>query len=99
MILDGMNLFVSVITKIELLGYQNISQSDKIKIIQFLSDCEVIKLNDKIENYCISLKQFHKIKTPDAIIAATAIYLNLPLLTADVAFEKLSTVDSIIFTN
>jgi len=29
------------------------------------------------------------VKLPDAIVAATSIYLDLPLLTADVGFEKI----------
>jgi len=29
------------------------------------------------------------VKLPDAIVAATAIYLDLPLLTADMGFNKI----------
>ena len=29
------------------------------------------------------------VKLPDAIIAATALYLDLPLLTADTGFQKI----------
>jgi predicted nucleic acid-binding protein len=29
------------------------------------------------------------VKLPDAIIAATSLYLDLPLLTADVGFKKI----------
>lgn len=40
----------------------------------------------------IVLRRDHGLKIPDAIIGATAIYLNLTLLTADRGFERLGEV-------
>ena len=37
-----------------------------------------------------AIKQQHPIKLPDAIIAATAIYLDMPLLTFDRGFRNIS---------
>jgi predicted nucleic acid-binding protein len=36
------------------------------------------------------LKQAYPIKLPDALIAATAIYLDIPLLTFDKGFKNIS---------
>ena len=63
--LDEMELFVSVITEIELLGFQGISDEDKLKIKYFLSDCTIVPLSFEIKDYCIAIKQTKKIKTPD----------------------------------
>ena len=89
-LLNGMELYLSVISEIELLGYQNISEEEKLKVKLFLDECQIIPLHTEIKDNCIELKQKHKIKTPDAIVASTATYLNIPLLTADKGFENLS---------
>jgi predicted nucleic acid-binding protein len=96
-ILNGMELFVSVVTEIELLGYNGIKEDDKFKIKYFLSECFVVSLNDEIKDLSISIKQKSKVKTPDAIIAATAISLNLPLITADKGFDKITDLDLIVY--
>ena len=44
----------------------------------------------------IRVKQKRKIKVPDAIIAATAIENNLPLLTADTAFTSVADLNCIL---
>ena len=89
-ILNQMQLYVSVIIEIELLGYNEISNDDKVKIKYFLSECITVPLNDEIKNLCIAIKQTSKVKTPDAIVAATSIYNQIPLITSDKGFEKIS---------
>ena len=96
-ILDRMELFVSVISEIELLGYQHIDDFEKSKVKLFLSECQIIPLNSEIKDICIELKQKHIMKTPDAIVAATSKFLGIPLFSADKGFEKLIELDSIIF--
>lgn len=96
-ILDGMQLFVSVITEIELLGYLGLSASDKTKIKSFLSDCSIIYLNNEIKDLSIKLKQKSKSKTPDAIVASTALFLQLPLITADKGFQNIEDLDLILY--
>ena len=96
-ILNKMQLFVSVITEIELLGYREISKNDKIKIKNFLSDCTIISIQEEIKDICIEIKQKEKIKTPDAIIAASAIALEIPLITSDKGFEKIEKLDLFLY--
>jgi len=96
-ILDGMELFVSVISEIELLGYSGIDEDGKLKIKFFLSECSVIPLNNEIKDLCIQTKQKFKVKTPDAIIAATSIFLDLPLITADKGFDKITDLDLMVY--
>jgi predicted nucleic acid-binding protein len=44
----------------------------------------------------IVLKQQKTIKTPDALIAATAITCGVPLLTADTGFMRIKNLDIIL---
>lgn len=98
-ILDNMQLYVSIITEIELLGYQEISNEDKIKIKYFLSECTIVPLNQEIKNLCIELKQSSKIKTPDAIVAATSVFCQIPLITSDKGYEKVQNLDLFLYKN
>jgi len=91
------NIFVSFITELELLGYKGISASEQKIIKSLLSDCVVIDINESVKKEVIKIKQKQKIKLPDAIIAATAIYLDLPLLSADKDFSKIDNLNLLFF--
>jgi len=68
---------ISVINKIEVLGY-NIEDKD---IEDFIGLANILNLTDDIVNHTIQLRKTHKIKVPDAIIAATTLINNLTLIT------------------
>ncbi len=61
-----------------------------------LSNCLVIQLIPFIKDTAIDLKQKYKIKLPDAVIAATAIHLNVPLLTADKSIAQVKEADILL---
>jgi predicted nucleic acid-binding protein len=88
-LLKEQDVYVSFITELELLGYQEIREEDLPMIEDLLDNCIIVDLNQSIKKKTIELKRIQKIKLPDAIIAATAIYLNIPLLSADKGFEKI----------
>lgn len=90
---------VSFITEIELLGANNLSKKAKDQFKEMLQDCFVIDLNEEIKKTCIMLRNNYKIKTPDAIIAATAIVYELPLLTSDNDFIKINQLKVIYLEN
>lgn len=77
----------SVISEIEVLGWFKISEKEKRFFTSLLSDCRVMELSSEIKRIAIELKQKHKLKVPDAIVAATSIHLGIPLLTFDSDFE------------
>ncbi|MGL5113339.1 MAG: type II toxin-antitoxin system VapC family toxin [Flavobacterium sp.] len=89
------NLAVSFITEIELLGAFSVSKSQKNQLKNLLNDCLILEMNYQIKNTCIYIRNKYKIKIPDAIIAATAIEFNIPLLTSDQDFEKIKELDLI----
>ena len=72
--------FVSVVTKIEVLGFTIISKHYTL-LKEFMSDANIFSLSNHIVDVCIELRKNYKIKLPDAIIAATAKVQNLTLIT------------------
>ena len=89
-LLNGRDVHVSFITELELLGFQDIKEEDRSIIEDLLNNCIIVDLNQAIKRITIDLKQKYKLKLPDAIIAATSIYMNLPLISADKDFERIS---------
>lgn len=87
---------VSIITEIELLGWHKLPAADQRELRALLGDCFIMPLSPEIKDIAIQFRQQYIIKTPDAIIAATAKSLQLPLVTSDKGFKKLSGI-SIIF--
>lgn len=88
---------VSVITEIEALSWVNSDKSKEALIREFISDANVFSLTPAIVKSCVKIRRNRKIKTPDAIIAATAIVHNLILISNDDHFkgiEGLQLIDS-----
>jgi hypothetical protein len=82
---------ISVITQIELLGWHGVSASDLIPLTDFVNKATIFSLEPSIVQQTIILRQYHKIKTPDAIIAATALIHGLTLVSRNVSDFKLIT--------
>ena len=87
---------VSVISEIELLGKKGISAQEVADIRTLLKGFPIISVNEEIKETAILLKQKYAIKTPDAIIAATAKILGLTFITADKGFAKIEEMDIIV---
>lgn len=75
--------FASVITRMELLAYPDITTDEEDGICRFLSDLVVVPLDDAIETMTITMRRNTRLKLPDAIIAATAVILGATLITGD----------------
>lgn len=74
---------VSIITKIEVLGFDTPANSYQI-LVDFFNDAIVLGLAEDVVNTTIAIRKKHKIKLPDAIIAATALVYNLVLITRNI---------------
>lgn len=79
----------SFITEIELLGKPGMQSAESRQIRALLSACTKIIHNETINEITISLKQQYRIKLPDALIAATALYCNVPLISFDKGFSRI----------
>lgn len=72
---------VSVITKMEFLGWKGFNTVTFSKASEFLGYADVIGLNNVIESTSISLRRSVSIGFADAIIAATALDIGAALIT------------------
>ena len=95
--LDGRKVYVSFVTQLELPGFKGISASEKVHVESLLSDCIIIDINDAIKAHTIAIRERHRIKLPDSIIAATALYLGVPLITADRGFRSIQGLSLVLF--
>lgn len=60
-------------------------------MLEFLSFADIVSLNEDVVDRTISLKKEIKIKTPDAIIAATALVNDYTLITNNFSdFKRIS---------
>ena len=72
---------LSVITEIELLSWKTEVEKDIEVVRNFLADSSIIDLDQAIKIKTAEYRKTIGIKLPDAIIAATAFYSGLTLLT------------------
>ncbi|SEI66882.1 hypothetical protein SAMN05216327_103156 [Dyadobacter sp. SG02] len=79
---------LSVITQIELLSWKS---GFEARVREFVDDSSIFALTEEIVQACVRLRRERRIRTPDAIIAATAIVNDLILLTDnEVDFLRIS---------
>lgn len=97
-LLDGAErIYLSVIGRMELLCTPDLDGQDEALLDEFIKDCTLIELMPSIQDEAVRLRKANKLKLPDAVIAATAKYLNRTLVTADKRFTKLGKDVSILF--
>ncbi len=96
-LLENSTLFISFITEIELLSSKNLTETDENTIHKLLSQSSIVDINSTIKNSTISIRSQYGIKIPDAIIAATSIYLNIPLVTSDSDFKRIKELDIVFY--
>ena len=75
---------ISIITKIEFLGWKDYTLEQFNQASEFLSNDDVISLKENIVDETIQLRRQIRIKLPDAIIAATCIIKNYTLITRNI---------------
>ncbi|SRR5258706_4721618 len=97
-LLGGKKIIVSFITEIELKSHSDLSNEQRSIIQHFLSFTEIVHSNARITAEAIKIRIEKKLKAPDAIIVATAIALNLPLLSADKRLGGISNLDLVTYT-
>ena len=71
------NPIISIINKIEVLDFAHPNN----QMIELIEASTIIPLTDEMVDETIAIRKIHKIKLPDAIIAATAKTKNLTLIT------------------
>lgn len=76
---------ISAITEIELLCWKTDNDKDLELLINFIADAYVIELEQTIKFKTAEIRKIHRIKLPDAIIAATALVYDLILITRNIS--------------
>ena len=75
--------FVSPISKVEVLGYHNVSPANKQNLEAFFQKMPTLAVSDDVIDEAISLRQTRKMSLGDALIAGTALANNMPVVTAN----------------
>ena len=96
-LLNGKQLYISVITELELLAYKSITAKEEKVINEFVSQCKTITINNAIKQETIRIRKTYNTKLPDSIIIATALYLDFPLITSDIKFKKVDELALILY--
>jgi len=88
-ILDGAVLHVSFITEIEILGFHGYTAHERAKVTADMATIRITDIDAGIKSAAIDLCARYRMKLADALIAATAIRLGIPLVTEDKHFKRL----------
>jgi hypothetical protein len=93
-IIDDVDIFtilkesfnISIITKIEFLSWKKLLDDKRLqeKAVDFISHATVYNLDEMVASKTIENRQKYNIKTPDAIIGATAMVNGFEIVTNNV---------------
>lgn len=82
---------IATVTELELFSFPFLTVAETERIERFIATCTVVLLNSQIARIGAGLRREYRLKTPDSIIAATALFTNSTLLTRNVKdFKKIS---------
>jgi predicted nucleic acid-binding protein len=82
---------------LELLSYPGLTDKQEQQIEYMLENCVVIDINNRIKQEVVKLRRNYTIKLPDCIVAATAMYLDIPLITSDKGFNKIEELNLMLY--
>jgi predicted nucleic acid-binding protein len=82
-------VYVSTITEVELFGYPDLSEAEATTINSLLQTVSLIPLESQIARAAGYIRRAYRLKTPDSVIAASALFTGSTLLTRNVRdFKK-----------
>ncbi|MCI5190004.1 MAG: type II toxin-antitoxin system VapC family toxin [Candidatus Electrothrix sp. AS4_5] len=79
------NPSVSGVSYVEVLGYHQLTASDREDFIEFFKTAQIISVSQPVLEQAVALRQQRKMSLGDSIIAATALLNDLTLVTANVS--------------
>ncbi len=90
-ITQGTWIGFSAMTRLETLGYSGLSPVDDTALRQLFAQFEELAILPSVIDEAIRIRRFHKIKSPDAIIAATALLQRAEIVTRNATdFNKVN---------
>jgi len=69
---SGVSVIFSAITRIEVLGFPNLSEQEEAALRRLLNEFEEIPISNAVIERTIQIRKSIRIKIPDALIAASA---------------------------
>ncbi len=95
--LNGKELYLSIISELELLSYKKITQKEIKAITSFLSELKIENISEEIKKATIEIRKSTNLKLPDCIIAATSITLSIPLISSDKQLSSVPGLDIVLY--
>ena len=77
-------IFISVVTELELLSHTGLMEEDIAEITQVLTSMVVFPLESRLAQLAGTLRRQYRLKTPDSIVAATALLTRTTLVTRNI---------------
>ena len=77
-------IFVSAITELELLSHPGMTDEEIAEIDQLLTSVVIFPLESRLAHLAGYLRRQYRIKTPDSVIAATALLTRTTLVTRNI---------------
>jgi predicted nucleic acid-binding protein len=85
---------VSAVSYVEVLGYHQLTQQERMYFEEFFDSAEVLEISQNVVDRAMQLRQLKKMTLGDSLIAATALVHNLTLVTRnDNDFEWIGDLD------
>lgn len=79
-----MAIFVSVVTELELLSHPGLTEEDMAAIQQLLTSVVIFPLESRLAQLAGALRRQYHLKTPDSVVAATALLTHTTLVTRNI---------------
>jgi predicted nucleic acid-binding protein len=95
--LNGKDLYLSIISELELLSYKKINQKELKAISVFLAELKIENITEEVKKKAIQIRINSNLKLPDCIIAATSMALNIPLVSSDKQLSSIKGLDIILY--
>ena len=89
-------VYISEFTEMELKGRFGITNKELGQLNIILEDFIILPFNNEIKEIAISIRHKNRLKLPDALIVSTAIWIELPFVTADKDFKNIENLNLIM---
>lgn len=86
--LSSLDVTISAVTKIEILGWLNATKVQLQPLYDFMEIANILPIDETVIEKTIKLRQLKKIALGDAIIAGTALAHDLVLITRNISDFK-----------
>ena len=89
---------VSIITQLEFLSFSGLTKADADLFGEFLDQVAVVPLTSQDEvliDTAVRIRKRHRLKLPDAIIAASAVVNDASLVSADTEFDRVTSLSRV----